>query len=292
MAVAALLGVGAGAALVARSGGRDTAGPPVEAPEAVPVPPSTEPVSAEAVAGAIEVVQTGFTAADASGCRSTRDPCPPESVTVSHLVSYGVVIENDSDQVVKDLPIAVAFFDGAGEELLMKEVEDRPVRVARLGPGERTAIGATDPLVDPGAAEMRVTVGEPEGWMSPDHEAALRPGDGLVAATASEAKINAGARTTDGTFLATVSATVEVGRISDEPLYEGYEVTGRPAVIFRNERREIVGGVTDEGPVELRGVGRIEVDITSEHETFSVFSGALVEVWLNDVEARGARPGG
>jgi hypothetical protein len=291
--VAALVGVIAGAVLNIRANDRASDSAAMAAPERVDVPPTTEALSADDVTDAIEVVESGFTVGDAQTCQIVADPCPPESVTVSHLVTYGVVIENTSDQVLRWIPVTVTFSDRRRERVAPAGGEPQQQGITRLAPGERTGIGATWELAAGEAAGIRVEVDHPRRWMSPAYEADVRP-TGPLRPTVTDAKVTSSAPEPGTSAHASVRYEAHLGyehyagkhRVEDEEtLYGSFQASGRPSVILRNEQGDIVGGVR--GPsTEVRESDSFEVDLTLESRTFPAFSSASAEVYFNEISFR------
>ncbi len=292
--VAALSGVIAGAVLNMRSTDRaneranDWAA--IAAPEPVDVPPSAEPISAADVKDAAKVVETGFTLGDAQTCQVVADPCPPESVTVSHFVTYGVVIENTSDQVLTSIPVTVTFTDRRKVRVAPAEGEPEQPGITRLAPGERAGIGATWELAAGEVSGIRVEVGWPKRWMSPAYEADIRP-IGPLSPTVTDPKVISSAPDPGPSSQVRVLYEARLQYEQDpnkgvegaEPMYGRIRASGRPSVILRDEQGEIVGGVR--GPsIEMGSVeDGYEVDLTSESRTFPFFSSASAEVHFNEI---------
>jgi hypothetical protein len=179
--VAASVCVGAGVMWFVGDGepSFDTA-PPAGA--SASAPPSTQPPPVDEVLAAIEI-ETGLTtgqvmACDTAGGRATgfypaAEACAPEDRgVIGEGVTYGIVLENTSDQALIGVPLTYRFLDGAGEVVPEpatpfsdRDLTAEEARIDVLGPGERFGFSGMRYRDRPGTQRVEVVVGEPEMWM-------------------------------------------------------------------------------------------------------------------------------
>jgi hypothetical protein len=137
-------------------------------------------------------------------------------------------------------------------------------------------------------AEIRVEVGPPGEWMSPDYDAAVHL-SGRLTLAAEDAQVTSFVESAQSPrYLVNYLVTTRSIAGTQPPLGV-FRLSGRPSVILRNEQRDIVGGVADPSAIEVDGSDRFELDMTAESETFPFFSGALVEVYVNDISIEEVR---
>jgi len=84
-----------------------------------------------------------------------------DQLSEEQRVSYGFVIQNNTENVATGVPITVAFLDDAGTV-----VGNADENIGVLLPGQKMGIG-DEPYDVGAAATMQVTVGEPSSWEAP-----------------------------------------------------------------------------------------------------------------------------
>ena len=292
LGIAALTGIIAGFVLDGRPDDRDRGAQP-SPPSTVKAPATTQPVRAAAIAKAIAVVETGFSTVDEPGCRERVDPgesCPPGQASVTHHLTYGLVLENTSDQVAMSVPVTITFVDAAGQSLAQDDRRETE-QLVRLAPGTRTSLGGLV-LLNGRAAGMQVVVGEPAEWMSPGYERVAGHYAGSVQTTVSEVRIDTYDRRFDGGTGALLTYSVHTTVPPDARLPQGaaVRVSAQPAVIFRDAQGTIVGG-TQLGIVTL-DIGPFDADLSEEIRHFPSLVDARVEVSLNNIKTEEVRTGG
>lgn len=166
-----------------------------------PSPTSTVPPTGAEVAAGVKV-DAGLTAGKVMGCDTAAsrpkgvfppvDGCPPQNLApVGDGVTYGIVVENTTDQVLHDLPITFRFVDAQGAMVperatIFSKTDPRPTReLVDLWPGQRYGFGGFRYTEHPGATHVQVVVGPPDEWepeaaYTLNFPAAVRPG-GLTA---------------------------------------------------------------------------------------------------------------
>lgn len=149
-----------------------------------PSPATTEPPTDHDLQQAVDV-ESGMTpgqvmACDTAGGRATgwypsSASCPPEDLAViGDGVSYGLVVENTSDQVLLNVPVTYRFLDATGsvvpEPVTAFSDSDRTADSATipiLWPDERYGLGGMSYRDRPGATQIEVEVGMPDRWVPP-----------------------------------------------------------------------------------------------------------------------------
>lgn len=178
-----------------------TTGDPAEPPDTA-TPETVAPPSGE---GAVREVEQGFTVA--------RD-----ELSETEYGTYGVVLENTTDQVATSVEISVGFVDESGTVI---GTDEQILNV--LGPGQTFGIGNSGIELDGTPVELDVTVGEPMWESAGDH--------GQVTASGVSTTVDDyGAPTTNFTAESTY------GEQLDSPY---------AFAIYRNADGEIVGGNWD-----------------------------------------------
>jgi hypothetical protein len=234
--------------IVALSAGGDddeTASPPdtsIEAPEVTTVEP-TETTEGGSVGGATEGTNTveGLAMVD-SGWSVAADDSIIEG-------SYGIIIENQGDELVTNFNVEVAIYD-----MNDTVVGTNNHMVAKLAPGERLGIGY-DISDDVSNGISRLEVGFEEGYGDSVPEGAF---------TVSEVATTTDEYGTTTTFTVASSYTVDL----DSPY---------AYVIYRDEAGKIIGGTY--GLVDMVPAGgRANGELTSYEPVPNV---ATAEVWVD-----------
>ncbi|GIG69521.1 hypothetical protein [Phytomonospora endophytica] len=214
LAVAAGVGALAGCA----KDGSPTASPSTsDTPSDLPLSAPAEPDATAPAAGALRVVDSGWSHESREGVK---------------VFSYGVIVENTSDRVAFQTTASVRFTDASGLDVMAPEGSFLDGRVTVVLPGERVGFGATFLSVAKGAEKMDVELVTAEWWAKDNTALEFAP-------------ITVGDVATDRAHPPKqLMFTVTSG-------YTEQLVSTRAAAVFRDEAGKIVGGTTAPEPSAL-----------------------------------------
>lgn len=170
--------------------------------------------------GELRVAEQGFSSLD----DRRGDPEP--------MVSYGVVVENTSDQVAAGVEVTVGLVDPAGQPItdIVEGEATRTFTIPVLFPHQRFGVGTTSYVERPGVAGLEVGFESGTEWWPADHELIEFP-----EVTTSDVTT---AHEADDTY--TVSFTID----SPYP-FAWMRTTNQVYAVLRNGAGEIVGGAHD-----------------------------------------------
>jgi hypothetical protein len=234
-----------------------------------PTPTATVPATfAEPPDGAeVTVAETGFSAT-------------PSEEEAADILSYGVVVENTSDEFVAlDSTVSISLLDSDGNPIdeISGEPTDQPARrqsVTRLLPGERIGFGGTVPHHGAEVADLAVDV-ETATWAP------------VAADRWWSQSITASDVTTQDTTGASVLRFAVDAAYTQEMVGGELVIGGHFTAIFRDSAGAVVGGADcchDAGgnaPVEVPP-GQSEGQLTLDFGTPAGADDARTEVYLPD----------
>jgi hypothetical protein len=299
--LAVLLGVGAGALVNITTGGGDGSESRTGAPgpERVDAPTTTDPGSLPNLADAVEVVETGFTTGSREYCRNSADQdtsdgcygcsvaegCATRPPQVDHLVSIGVIVRNDSDHLLKQIPLTITFADDAGQPINLSS-GDGETEIGRLLPGEQLGLGDIMYLESGGTTAMAVEVGHPGESLSVDFAQATADLAGLYELTVSEVRVSdpgsldADGRPTEWSVRFQLDGSLPDGLTSG---YERDRLSARPHAVYRDSNNRIIGGNAGQ-PMEIDAValGNAEIRVDNDGLPFPAIDTIKTEVYFTD----------
>jgi hypothetical protein len=197
--------------------------PPETAPQEIPLPASED-------GGELRIVESGFS--------------PITDVADEPLVTWGLVVENTSEQTAAAVDVSMDIVDDTGESLVTEISEYAKSReISLIMPGERAGIGDSTYVTGPGVADVTFELHDPL-WLPVGNE--LYP---VASLTASEIELS---REEGGRVVPYWGEDGIAGYWADEgPLIIHFRVDSEydyildgpsAQAIFRNADGEVIGG--------------------------------------------------